>query len=100
MAIAFSRWWFVLNHRVVIWFPKTTRECFMSGFRWRGNFIGVVTRGEEIDPRQEVYYERVRQIAEVLDRKDNGQLTLRTSGPRQKSADVTRLGASERHEVE
>ena len=61
---------FVLNQRVVIWFPKTTRECFMYGFRWRDNFIGLVIQGEEIDPREEVYYERVRNITAVLEKED------------------------------
>jgi hypothetical protein len=71
MTARFSKWKFVRNHRVVIWFPKTARECFMYGFRWRENFIGVVMRGEEIDPRQEVYYERVRNIAELLEKEEN-----------------------------
>jgi hypothetical protein len=79
MTAAFSRWWFFLNHRVVIWFPKTTRECFMYGFRWGDSFIGVVIRGEEIDPRQEAYYERVRNIAEVLGKE--GQLAADLTSP-------------------
>ena len=86
MTTGFSKWWFVLNHRVVIWFPKTARECFMYGFRWRENFIGVVIRGEEIDPRQEVYYERVRNVAAVLEKEDNMRLTLpRPSEQQQRS---------------
>jgi hypothetical protein len=42
----------------------------MSGFRWRGSFIGVVTRGEEINPREEAHFERVRKIAQVLEKTD------------------------------
>jgi hypothetical protein len=50
----------------------------MYGFRWKDNFIGVIIRGDEIDPDQEVYYERVRNIAEVLEKKDNMLVTLPT----------------------
>jgi hypothetical protein len=51
----------------------------MYGLRWRENFLGVVIRGEEIDPRQEVYYERVRNIEEALAKEDSMLLTLPTS---------------------
>jgi hypothetical protein len=42
----------------------------MSGFRRRGSFIGLVTRGEEINPREEAHFERVRKIAQVLEKQD------------------------------
>jgi hypothetical protein len=72
----FSRWQLILKQRLVVWFPRTTRECFLYGFRWKGIFIGVVRRGEEVDPRQEVYYERVRRLTEVLQKDDEMSITL------------------------
>ena len=62
----------------------------MYGFRWRDNFIGVVIRGEEIDPRQEVYYERVRNITEVLEKEDKMRLTLATPPDYNKSPPLRR----------
>jgi hypothetical protein len=67
--------WFLLNRRVVVWFPKTTRECFMHGIRWRNKFVGVMIVGDEIDPNQEVYYERVRNLTEVLEKEDTMLVT-------------------------
>jgi hypothetical protein len=55
--------------------------------KWRLilNVFGIVRRGEEIDPRQEVYYERARRIAEVLQKEDNMAITLLSE---QKSGNV------------
>lgn len=46
--------------------------------RWRLvlGFFGMVRREEEIDPRREAYYERVRRIAEMLQKEDNMAITL------------------------
>jgi hypothetical protein len=62
---------FWLRHRVVIWFPNATRECFMFGIRWRNHFIGFVSGGEEIDPRHHVHTETVRKLSEVLEGRDD-----------------------------
>ena len=61
---------------MVIWFPHATRECFLHGFRWGNGFIGLVTRGEEVDPRQEVYYETVRRLTELLEKEDSMVVSL------------------------
>jgi hypothetical protein len=61
---------------VVIWFPQATRECFLHGFRWGNGFIGLVMRGEEVDPIQEVYYERVRRLTELLEKEDTMVVSL------------------------
>jgi hypothetical protein len=46
--------------------------------KWRlvRRFFGIVRRGEEIDPRQEAYYEHVKRIAELLQKEDNMVITL------------------------
>jgi hypothetical protein len=46
--------------------------------KWRVvlSFFGIVRRREEIDPRQEDYYERARRIAEVLQKEDSMVITL------------------------
>jgi hypothetical protein len=46
--------------------------------KWRLvlSFFGIVRRGEEIDPRQEVYNERARRITELLQKEDNMVITL------------------------
>jgi hypothetical protein len=89
MVTAFPKSWFVLNHRVVIWFPKATRECSMYGFHWKNNIIGVAVRREDVDPRQEVYYERARDIAQLLEKEDNMQITLLGPSGCEKSPSVS-----------
>jgi hypothetical protein len=64
-----ERFW--LRRRVVIWFPNATRECFMFGLRWRNDFFGFVSGGEEIDPRYHVHNETVRKLTEVLEGRDD-----------------------------
>jgi hypothetical protein len=61
MITAFSKWWFALNHRVVE--GPTSRRI-----------------ATPIRLRQDVYNELVRDITKLLEKEDNMQITLLTSG--------------------
>lgn len=66
----------LMNETVVISFPRAIRECFMFGFRWKTNFIGVIIGGEEVDPRQKARYDMERSITEILDRPEDTRVSI------------------------
>lgn len=72
-----SKSFLVLNERVIVWFPRVTRECRMLGFRWRNNFIGMVMGGEPVDPKEEAYYEVQRRIAKQLEKPETNRVSIR-----------------------